>query len=233
MWLANKLTGGWVMVGADAASNDTEVSLDVTHQHGVRYTGSWHSSDVIMGAMVSQITSHRIMIYFFYIRDTCIYFVHKIPIMTSYTYIVVHVVVSNVYQYSSIAITIVDRLSNAMSCRDTLYTGASLHNCISWWRHQLETFPLNWPFVRGIHRSPGEFPSQRPVTQSFDVFFDLPLNKRLSKQSWDWWFETPSRPLWRHCNVRHQYGSHRVFADKLIYALNVYLWVWFVPSVLS
>ena len=28
--------------------------------------------------------------------------------------------------------------------------------------------------------------------------FDLCLNKRLSKQSWGWWFETPSRPLWRH-----------------------------------
>ena len=46
----------------------------------------------------------------------------------------------------------------------------------------------------------GEFPTQRPVTRSFDVFFDLRLNKRLSKQSWGWWFETPSRPLWRHCN---------------------------------
>ena len=29
----------------------------------------------------------------------------------------------------------------------------------------------------------GEFPSQTPVTRSFDVFFDLRLNKRLSKQS--------------------------------------------------
>ena len=47
---------------------------------------------------------------------------------------------------------------------------------------------------------PGEFPVQRPVTQSFDVFFDLRLNKRLRKQSWGWWFETLSRPLWRHCN---------------------------------
>ena len=46
----------------------------------------------------------------------------------------------------------------------------------------------------------GEFPAQRPVTQSFDVFFDLRLNKWLSKQSWGWWFETLSRPLWRHCN---------------------------------
>ena len=33
----------------------------------------------------------------------------------------------------------------------------------------------------------GEFSSQRPVTRSFDVFFDLHLIKRLSKQSWGWW----------------------------------------------
>ena len=37
---------------------------------------------------------------------------------------------------------------------------------------------------------PGEFTAQRPVTRGFDVFFDLRLNKRLSKQSWGWWFET-------------------------------------------
>ena len=48
---------------------------------------------------------------------------------------------------------------------------------------------------------PGEFPAQRPVTRNFDIFFDLRLNKRLSKQSRCWWFETPSRPLWRHRNV--------------------------------
>ena len=46
----------------------------------------------------------------------------------------------------------------------------------------------------------GEFPTQRPVTRSFDVFFDLRLNKRLSKQWRGWWFETPSFPLWRHRN---------------------------------
>ena len=44
----------------------------------------------------------------------------------------------------------------------------------------------------------GEFPSQRPVTRSFDVFFDLGLNKRLSEKSKRWWFETPSCSLWRH-----------------------------------
>ena len=48
---------------------------------------------------------------------------------------------------------------------------------------------------------PGEFPTQRPVTRSFDVFFDLHLNKRLSKQWWGWWFEMLSCPLWRHCNA--------------------------------
>ena len=46
----------------------------------------------------------------------------------------------------------------------------------------------------------GEFPTQRPVTQSFDVFFDMRLNKRLSKHSRCWWFETPSWSLWRQCN---------------------------------
>ena len=61
---------------------------------------------------------------------------------------------------------------------------------------------------------PGEFPAQRPVTQNFDVFFDLRLNKRLSKQSWGWWFETLSRPLWRHFNDFSRYwtfvwGIHR------------------------
>ena len=47
----------------------------------------------------------------------------------------------------------------------------------------------------------GEFPSQRPVTRSFDVIFDLCLKKKqFSTQSRCWWFETPSCPLWRHCN---------------------------------
>ena len=46
----------------------------------------------------------------------------------------------------------------------------------------------------------GEFLAQRPVTRSFDVFSDLHLNKRLSKQSWGRWLETPSLSLWRHCN---------------------------------
>ena len=72
----------------------------------------------------------------------------------------------------------------------------------SWWRHQMETFSALLAICAGNSPVPGEFPTQKPVTRSFDVFFDLRLNKRLSKQSWGWWFETLSRPLWRHRNVK-------------------------------
>ena len=47
--------------------------------------------------------------------------------------------------------------------------------------------------------------TQRPVTLSFDVFFHLQPNKRFSKQWWGWWFETLSRPLWRHRNETLQW----------------------------
>ena len=62
------------------------------------------------------------------------------------------------------------------------------------------TFSGLLAFCAGNSPVTGEFPSQRPVTRSFDVFFDLCLNKRLSKQSRDWWFEMPSGSLWRNCN---------------------------------
>ena len=65
---------------------------------------------------------------------------------------------------------------------------------------QMETFSALLALCAGNSPVTGEFPAQRPVTRSFDVFFDLCLNKRLSKQMWGWWFETPSRLLWRHCN---------------------------------
>ena len=52
----------------------------------------------------------------------------------------------------------------------------------------------------GEFTGPGDFPTQRPVTRSFGVFFDLRLNRRLSKQPWGWWFETLSWSLWRHLN---------------------------------
>ena len=64
----------------------------------------------------------------------------------------------------------------------------------------METFSALCAICEGNSPDPGEFPAQRPVTRSFDVFFDLRLNKQLSKQSWGSRFETLSRPLWRHCD---------------------------------
>ena len=65
----------------------------------------------------------------------------------------------------------------------------------------METFSALLAICVGNSPVPSEFPSQRPATRSFDIFFDLHLNKRLSRQSRRWWFETPSRPLWRHCYI--------------------------------
>ena len=82
----------------------------------------------------------------------------------------------------------------------TLFQDASLcrvynpiHEDVIKWKR----FSASLVLCAGNSPVTGEFPSQRPVTQSFDVFFDLRL-----KQSWGWWFETPLRSLWRHCNVR-------------------------------
>ena len=52
----------------------------------------------------------------------------------------------------------------------------------------------------------GEFAGHQwiPCTKASDAelwcFCLICLNKRLSKQSWGWWLETPLSPLWRHCN---------------------------------
>ena len=64
----------------------------------------------------------------------------------------------------------------------------------------METFSALLALCEGNSPVTFELPSQRPVTRSFDFFFDLCLNKRLSKQRWGCWFETPLRSLWRHCN---------------------------------
>ena len=85
-----------------------------------------------------------------------------------------------------------------------------MHTCICelihYWfrwsggRHQRETFSTLLALCEGNSLVTGEFPSQRPVTWSFDVSFDLHLNKWLIKQSRCQWFGTPLVSLWRHCN---------------------------------
>ena len=78
----------------------------------------------------------------------------------------------------------------------------------------------------------GEFTGPRwiPRTKASDAelwcFFYLRLNKRLSKQSWGWWFETLSHPLWRHCNaevpqrVGPSWGESKFNGDRWIPLTN-------------
>ena len=73
------------------------------------------------------------------------------------------------------------------------------------WKHFPPTGHLCGEFT-----GPGEFPTQRPVTRSFDDFFDLRPNKRLSKQPWGWWLETPSWSLWRQCNGHSNIGHRKM-----------------------
>ena len=74
----------------------------------------------------------------------------------------------------------------------------------TWWRHQMEPFSALLAICAGNSPVSGEFPAQRPVTRSFDVFFDLHPNKRLSKQ-------------WRGWYLRR----HRVHYDVIVMFFNI------------
>ena len=88
-----------------------------------------------------------------------------------------------------------------------VYRWAITYHCCTWWRHQIETCPRYWPFVRGIHRSSGNSPhkGQWPGTSPhkgrwrgalmFTLIYDW-LNGWVN----NWWFEMPVRLLWHHCN---------------------------------
>ena len=71
----------------------------------------------------------------------------------------------------------------------------------TWWRHQME------PFSALLALCAGEFTGHRwiPHTKASDaeLWCFSRLNKLLSKQMWGWWFETPSRSVWRHCYENH------------------------------
>ena len=90
------------------------------------------------------------------------------------------------------------------------------HDDVIKWKH----FQRYWPFVRGIHRSPVNSPHKGQWRGAFDVFFNLRLNKRLSKQSRGWLFETLSCPLWRHCNGSVAISNHASRVLNLILPWN-------------
>ena len=67
-------------------------------------------------------------------------------------------------------------------------------------RHPMEIFSALLALSESNQPVTDEFPSQRPVTLSFSIFFDMRLSKRLSKQQRRWWFEALVHSLWRHFN---------------------------------
>ena len=70
------------------------------------------------------------------------------------------------------------------------------HDDVIKWKH----LTRYWPFVRRIHRIPVNSPHKGQWRGAWMLSLNMRLIKRLSKQSRDWWFETISRSLWRHCN---------------------------------
>ena len=107
----------------------------------------------------------------------------------------------NALSQSTFAITALYKITNC-DARDPfvcwIYLRRSTYTYMMTWSNG-NIFRVTGPLC-GEFTGLGEFPTQRPVTRSFDVFFDLRLNKQLCKQPWGWWFETPSWSLWRHCN---------------------------------
>ena len=85
----------------------------------------------------------------------------------------------------------------------------------------IETFSALLTLCAGNSPVTGELPTQRPVTRSFDVVYDLRLNQLLSKQWRCRWFETPTCPLWRHCNAymnRRLSGVWKTLMSSLMFS---------------
>ena len=113
----------------------------------------------------------------------------------------------------------------------------------------METFPALLAIFAGNSPVTGEFPAQRPVTRSFDVFFHLRLNKRLRKQWWGWWLrryyahydvivmcpyiQVKVADIWIiHCFVQHR-KNYRVLLHSISFCSSIYFWLhvmWFRHS---
>ena len=92
----------------------------------------------------------------------------------------------------------------------------------------METFSALLALCVGNSPVTGEFPTQRPVTRSFDVIFDLRLNKLLSKQSRSWWFDTPSHLLWlsHYWNIDMDEKLHSIVSCTCDYMSEIQFCQW-------
>ena len=79
----------------------------------------------------------------------------------------------------AIALIMTSLLCSNLNCSFACIGCIYIYIYISW-RHQMETFSALLAIYAGNSPVPGEFPSQSPMTRTFDVYVDLRLNKRLS-----------------------------------------------------
>ena len=95
------------------------------------------------------------------------------------------------------------------------------HDDVIKWKH----FPRYWPFVWGINRSPVKSP-HKGQSRGALMFSLIRMIKRLSKQSWGWWFETASCSLWRHCNefVDLTHLPQMIVGVNFQFDWNIFVW---------
>ena len=106
------------------------------------------------------------------------------------------------------------------------------HDAVIKWKH----FPRYWPFVRGNHRSPMNFPHNGPWRGA--LVFSLICSWINGKQWSGSWFETPSRPLWRHCNDQMSTNNNLCYRwcltetamnDMAVAFCHVVIKIWIFP----
>ena len=134
---------------------------------------SWSSADRRCSNYIWMIDKFIAYLGLSYIRDLTVYLIlltqgHPNSFQTCLTSIIYSFVKTNL---SGTQVVIVRSSQQPTALRNLLFT---------WRRPQMETFSASLDLCEGIHRSP-------LVKRSFDVFFDLRLNKQLSKQLWGWW----------------------------------------------
>ena len=72
----------------------------------------------------------------------------------------------------------------------------------------METFSALLAFCAGNSSVFSGFPLTKAIDAELWCFFDLSRNQQLSKQWRRQWYETPSHPLWRHCNAKGSSKLH-------------------------
>ena len=105
-------------------------------------------------------------------------------------------------------IYVVQKLSNLPAGTECyrIYTWFKITTSVSsWWRHDRTDFHITGSFVKGItgqQSSDVDSPHKSIVTWSFDVFFEVELNKLYSTRLMWLWFDTMT-PMWCCRNVIH------------------------------